>query len=103
MQQGSLGDGVLSVIIEAPPQRGSAQSVSWLHAIMDTRAHIAADAIGSVRAEGLEPGATVIEILARWVDRAIETEQLGEAAQRLAAGDSIVHLLGRAEPLSTRR
>jgi hypothetical protein len=40
---------------------------------------MAADAIGSVRAEGLEPGAPVVEILDRWVDGAIETEQLGEA------------------------
>lgn len=70
---------------------------------MDTRAHIAADAVGSVRAEGLEPGATVIEILDRWVDGAIETEQLGEAAQRLAAGETVVHLLGRPEPVPTRR
>lgn len=62
---------------------------------MDTRAHIAADAIGSVRAEGLEPGTTVIEILDRWVDGAIETEQLGQAAQRLAAGESVADLLGQ--------
>jgi hypothetical protein len=70
---------------------------------MDTRAHIAADAVGSVRAEGLEPAAAVIEILDRWVDGAIGTEQLGEAAQRLAAGESVVHLLGQPEPVSTRR
>jgi len=70
---------------------------------MDTRAHIAADAVGSVRAEGLEPGATVIEILDRWVDGKVETEQLGEAAQHLAAGESVTHLLGRPEPASTRR
>lgn len=61
--------------------------------MMDSRVHMAADAIGSVRAEGLEPGATVIEILDRWVDGAIETEQLGEAAQRLAAGESVEYLL----------
>jgi hypothetical protein len=70
---------------------------------MDSRAHIAADAIGSVRAESLEPGATVIEILDRWVDGQIETEQLGEAAQRLAAGGSVAHLLGQPEPVPTRR
>jgi hypothetical protein len=70
---------------------------------MDTRAHIAADAIGSVRAEGLEPSATVIEILDRWVDSQVETKQLGEAAQRLAAGKSIALLLGPPEPVSTRR
>jgi len=61
---------------------------------MDSRAHIVADAIGSVRAEDLEPGATVIEILDRWVDGAIETEQLGEAAQRLAAGEPVTQILG---------
>ena len=65
---------------------------------MDTRAHIAADAVGSVRAEGLEPGATVIEILDRWTEGTIVTEQLGEAAQRLASGESVAHLLG--EPVS---
>lgn len=63
--------------------------------MIDSRAHIVADAIGSVRAEGLEPGLTVIEILDRWVDGAIETEQLGEAAQRIAAGDSVTYLLNQ--------
>jgi Antitoxin VbhA len=70
--------------------------------MMDSRAHIAADAIGSVRAEGMEPGATVIEILDRWVDRTIETEQLGEAAQLLAAGESVAHLLDQPKPASTQ-
>lgn len=56
---------------------------------METRAHIAADAVGSVRAEGLEPGATVMEILDRWTEGAISNEQLGEAAQRLASGESV--------------
>ena len=72
-------------------------------AIMDSRAQIAADAIGSVRAEGLEPGATVIEILDRWVNGQVETQQLGEAAQRLAAGEPVIHLLGRSESVSIRR
>lgn len=71
--------------------------------LMDTRAHIAADAVGSVRAEGLEPGSLVTEVLDRWVDGAIETEQLGEAAQSLAAGELVVHLLGQREPVPTRR
>ena len=70
---------------------------------MDSRAHIVADAIGSVEAEGLEPGATVLEILDRWVGGAIETEQLGEAAQRLAAGESVTQILGQPEPTATRR
>jgi hypothetical protein len=37
------------------------------------------------------------------VDGAIETEQLGEAAQRLAAGASVAHLLGPSGSASTRR
>ncbi len=69
---------------------------------MDSRAHIVADAVGSVQAEGLKPGATVIEILDRWVDGGIDTEQLGEAAQCLAAGESVAHILGQSEPASTR-
>lgn len=61
---------------------------------------MAADAVGSVRAEGLEPGATVIEILDRWTEGAIATEQLGEAAQRLASGESVTHLLSEPMPAS---
>jgi hypothetical protein len=70
--------------------------------VTDRRERIAADAVGSVRAEGLEPGATVLAVLDRWVDGAIETKQLGEAANRLAAGESISDLLGQTEPASTR-
>jgi Antitoxin VbhA len=66
---------------------------------MDTRSRIAADAIGSVRAEGLEPGGTVTEILNRWVDGRLETGQLGEAARCLAAGESVAYLLGTPEHL----
>lgn len=71
--------------------------------VMDTRAHMAADAIGSVRAEGLEPGSTVIEILDRWSEGTITTEQLGEAAQRLVSGESVAHLLGEPAPASAHR
>ncbi len=70
---------------------------------MEAREHIAADAIGSVRAEGLEPGATVIEILDRWTEGTIATEQLGEAAQRLASGESVAHLLDEPVPASAHR
>lgn len=70
---------------------------------MDTRAHMVADAIGSVRAEGLEPGATVIEILDRWTEGTIATEQLGEAAKRLASGESVAHLVGQPAPASAHR
>jgi hypothetical protein len=69
---------------------------------MDSRANIVADAIGSVRAEGLEPGAAVIEILDLWASGAIETGQLGEAAQQLAAGVPVADLSSRKEPTSTR-
>jgi hypothetical protein len=70
--------------------------------VIDSRAHVVADAIGSVRAEGLEPGAMVVEILDRWADRALGTEQLGEAARCIAAGESVAHLLGRPDPVPTR-
>jgi hypothetical protein len=74
-----------------------------LEAVTDSRAHARADAIGSVRAEGLEPGATVVEILDRWADDVLDTEQLGEAAERLAAGQSVAHLLGRPDRVATQR
>jgi uncharacterized membrane protein (DUF441 family) len=69
---------------------------------MDSRANIVADAIGSVRAEGLEPGVAVIGILDRWASGTIETGQLGEAAKQLAAGVSIADLSSHKEPTSTR-
>jgi hypothetical protein len=68
---------------------------------MDSRANIAADAVGSVRAEGLEPGAAVIEILDRWVSGAVRTEQLGEAAQQLTAGALTEHA-SPIEPVSIK-
>jgi len=70
---------------------------------METRVHMAADVVGSVRAEGLEPGATVIEILDRWSEGTIATEQLGEAAQCLASGESVAHLLGESAPALAHR
>jgi hypothetical protein len=69
---------------------------------MDSHVHIAADALGSVRAEGLEPGVTVIGLLDRWVGGEIGTDQLGEAAERLAAGESVAHIVGQPLPSSTR-
>jgi hypothetical protein len=69
---------------------------------MDSRAHIAADAVGSVRAEGLEPGAAVVRLLDRWVGGEIGTEQLGEAAERLAAGESLAGIVGQPQTTSTR-
>jgi len=44
----------------------------------------------------------VVEILDRWADRALGTEQLGEAARCIAAGESVAHLLGRPDPVPTR-
>jgi hypothetical protein len=70
---------------------------------MDSRADIVADAVGSVRAEGLEPGAIVLEILNLWKSGAVETGQLGKAAQHLVAGESVAHLVGQTEPASTPR
>ena len=64
---------------------------------MDSRKQIVADAIGSVRAEGLEPGAAVIALLDSWASGAIETEQLGVASQLIAAGQPATSLLGRSE------
>lgn len=69
---------------------------------MDRREYIAADAVGSVRAEGLEPGELVLEILRRWTDGLLETDQLGEAAKDLARGSPISFPLVAPEPLSTR-
>jgi hypothetical protein len=69
---------------------------------MDSRANIVADAIGSVRAEGLEPGPVTLEILDRWASSALDTEQLGEAARRLAAGESVAYLVDQVAPVSTR-
>jgi hypothetical protein len=43
----------------------------------------------------------VIAILDRWVDGGIETDQLNEAAQRLAAGEFVAHLLGQPQPVPT--
>jgi hypothetical protein len=71
--------------------------------MFDSRAHIAADAIGSVRAEGLEPGATAQAILDSWVDGAVDTEQLGEAARRLARGESVADLVDHVEPAPVRQ
>ena len=64
---------------------------------MNSRARIAADAVGSVRAEGLEPGTTVIGLLERWASGAIRTDELGDAAHRLAAGRSVADMLAQRE------
>ncbi len=43
---------------------------------------------------------TVVHVLDRWAEGAIETEQLGEAAQRLAAGQSVAYLVSHPKPIS---
>jgi hypothetical protein len=67
---------------------------------MDRREDMAADVVGSVRAEGLEPGELVLEILQHWADGLVETDQLGEAAKNLAAGDPLSFPLVEPEPLT---
>jgi len=46
-------------------------------------------------------GASVVEILDRWVGGAIETERFGGAAQYLAPGESAAHLLDSLAPVPT--
>ena len=58
-----------------------------------TREQAAASAVGSVRAEGGEPGVEVEALLAAWARGEISTEVLTEAQRLLAAGESIEHLL----------
>lgn len=62
-----------------------------------TRAQAAADAIASVRAEGLEPG-DAETLLAAWTRGDISDEQLEEARLRLLAEPSLTaaELLSRA-------
>jgi hypothetical protein len=69
----------------------------------DDRSQIAADALGSVRAEGPEPGVAVIEILDHWVVGRLGTEQLGEAAQRLARGQPVIDLVDQQARTPSRR
>ncbi len=52
---------------------------------MTTRQHAAATALGSVRAEGLEPEPEVVELLERWARGEVSDAQLDEARKTLAA------------------
>lgn len=70
---------------------------------MSPRRQVMADVIGSVRAEGLEPGATVVEILERWVAGELETVELGQAAECLAIGEPVDCLRPSAEFATARR
>jgi Antitoxin VbhA len=69
----------------------------------DSRSQIAADALGSVRAEGLEPGTAVVKILDHWVLGTVDTEQLGEAAHRVSRGESVEDLVDPPVRASSRR
>ena len=44
------------------------------------------DVLGSARAEGAEPSPEMRELLERWADGELDTEQLDELAKRAAAG-----------------
>lgn len=58
-----------------------------------TREQATANALASVRAEGLDP--SVAEpLLERWARGEISDEQLNEGALRIAAGEPLGNLLG---------
>lgn len=57
------------------------------------RTQAAADALGSVRAEFLEPSTTVETLLARWSRGELSTDQLAAARRLIASGNSVETLL----------
>ena len=62
-----------------------------------TRLAAAASALGSVRAEGGQPGPEVEALLAAWGRGELPTAVLTEARRLLAAGGSIEHLLSASQ------
>jgi hypothetical protein len=58
---------------------------------MTTRDQAAANALGSVRAEGLEPAPEVVELLERWSRGELSDDELSEARKSLAV-NSTAHL-----------
>ena len=62
-----------------------------------TRLQAATSALGSVRAEGGQPGPEVEALLAAWGRGELPTAVLTEARRLLAAGGSIEHLLPAAQ------
>jgi hypothetical protein len=58
-----------------------------------SRKRAAANALASVRAEGLDPHVAE-PLLDRWARREITDAQLDEGARRIAAGESLTDLLG---------
>ena len=62
-------------------------------AVEVTRERAAANALASVRAEGLDPGLAE-PLLARWASEEITDAQLDEGIRRIAARESLTDLLG---------
>ena len=58
-----------------------------------TRSRAAASALGSVRAEGLEPDALTLQVLDLWSRGIISNEQLALVRRRLAAQQPVRDLL----------
>ncbi len=66
-------------------------------AVKPTRGQAAANALASVRAEGLDPGVAE-PLLARWASEEITDAQLDEGILRIAARESLTDLLGPVHP-----
>ncbi|GEM_PF-973708 len=66
-------------------------------AVEVTRERAAANALASVRAEGLDPGVAE-PLLARWAREEITDAQLDEGILRIAARESLTDLLGPVHP-----
>jgi hypothetical protein len=62
-------------------------------AVKVSRKQAAANALASVRAEGLDP-AVAEPLLDRWAREEITDAQLDEGARRIAAGEPLTDLLG---------
>lgn len=93
----SLDDLVMALLVVAPrgrlssdPRRGDTDGMDLV------RRQAAADALGSVRAENLDPSATAEALLARWVRGELSTDQLVHARRLLATGGSVEALLAPA-------
>jgi Antitoxin VbhA len=63
---------------------------------MIDRAQIAANAAGSLRLEGLEPGRPTRDLAELWVCGLASDEDLREAERRLLLGDSLESLIASA-------
>lgn len=63
-----------------------------------SRRQVVADALGSVRVEGLEPGSRAEAVLDRWAAGELTDGQVAEARQRVARGEDIDDLLASSTP-----